>query len=223
VTDKELEVLVGRAVQAGKRLLASAWESMDGRSVPVSEDAVEAFYEGMRTNAPDDDEQVAGQRALAVLAEIASGGVAASDSDVQAEARRIVEGRDGLRGRMTRERLDDIVGRVEYEEKRFRTGVYGHGWFVQVEYTEPDVRTGEPALQRGRKWLVSRHATDSEVVQTCFAAVLASAEHQAREHFKYAPSRSERPRAIFGPHFSSDVLYGICGKRDNYDARDDPE
>lgn len=119
--------------------------------------------------------------------------------------------------------VEAIVGRVRYEEKRFRVGVMGDGFFVQIEYDEPDIRTNEMALQRGRKWYVSSYATESEIVQTCLAAVLASAEHQAREHFGYVPAGEKRPRAIFSPHFATDALYSICGKADSYDARDDPE
>lgn len=125
-------------------------------------------------------------------------------------------------GPMTLERLRELLSRVHFPDKAFRAGPYGHGWFVQIEYLEDDVRTGESSTQRGRKWVVSRHATESEVVQTCLTACLASAEHQVREHFTYQPTAADRPRAIFGPHFSSRVLYGICGKRENYDAREDP-
>lgn len=96
-------------------------------------------------------------------------------------------------------------------------------WFVQIEYMEPDVRTGEMELQRGRKWIVSRYATESEVVQTCLTAALRSAEHQVREHFKYRPNAEASPKAIFGPHFHAAALWGICGKPESYDARIDPE
>jgi hypothetical protein len=123
---------------------------------------------------------------------------------------------------LTSESLHEIVSRVHFE-KPFRIGDMDDGFFVQIEYWETDVVTHEPALQRGRKWYVSRHATMSEVVQTMLTAALASAEHQVREHFFYQPTPQDKPRAIFGPHFHSDVLYGICGKRDNYDARRDPE
>lgn len=148
--------------------------------------------------------------------------------------------------------VEAIVARVAYPGKEFRVGDMGDGFYVQIRYDEPDIRTGEVAPQGGRKWYVSRHATHSEVVQTCFQAVRASSEHQDREHFTYVgscptcegrglvaasaegPYRAEvsceacggsglgKPRAIFGPHFDSNVLYSICGKGVNYDARDDP-
>lgn len=119
------------------------------------------------------------------------------------------------------EDVQAVVDRVRFE-KDFRVGEQGEGFFVQIQYDEMDVITKEPAVQRGRKWYVSPWATDSEIVQTMLSAALASAEHQVREHFFYAPEPGMRARAIYGPHFSADVLYGICGKRENYDARDDP-
>ena len=52
----------------------------------------------------------------------------------------------------------------------------------------------------GRKWMLSPHMTDGEVVQTTLAAVLAWYEHEARETFKF------RGAAIFNPHLSLDAL-----------------
>lgn len=116
----------------------------------------------------------------------------------------------------------EIVGRVRFE-KQFRVGHMGDGFFVQIEYDEADVITGDAATQRGRKWYISPYATDSEIVQTMLRAAIDSAEHQVREHFFYKAPGGDKARAIFGPHFSSDALYSICGKRANYDAREDPE
>jgi hypothetical protein len=121
----------------------------------------------------------------------------------------------------TREEIEEIIARVVYEEKRFRLGVMGDGFFVQIEYDEADIRDGHMALQRGRKWYVSRFATESEIVQTMLTAALASAEHQCREHFAYRPAGADEAKPIYGPHFSAEALYGICGKPESYDARED--
>ena len=74
------------------------------------------------------------------------------------------------------------------------------GFYVQLRYLEPDIVTLEVEEQHARKWIVSRHACKSEVVQTVLKACLTSAEHMIREHFKY------RGVAIFGPHFDVDRL-----------------
>ena len=122
----------------------------------------------------------------------------------------------------TQEDVEAVVARIAYD-KRFRVGVMGEGYFVQIQYDEPDIHTGNMELQRGRKWYVSPWATDSEIVQTCLTAALASAEHQVREHFGYRPFPNRPARAIYGPHFSADHLWDICSNPDSYDARADPE
>ena len=59
-----------------------------------------------------------------------------------------------------------------------------------------------------RKWLLSRHMTKSEIVQTALKCVLTAIEHEARERFTY---RGER---VFGPHISIDELLRLaCEKR----------
>jgi hypothetical protein len=57
----------------------------------------------------------------------------------------------------------------------------------------------------GRKWMLSPHMTDGEVVQTVLAAVLAWYEHEAREAFKF------RGQAIFNPHLSLEALCKRAG------------
>lgn len=48
----------------------------------------------------------------------------------------------------------------------------------------------------GRKWYLSEHMTESEVVMTALLAVLKFEEHEAREAFAYEGV------AIFGPHLN---------------------
>lgn len=98
-------------------------------------------------------------------------------------------------------RAVEIVGRITYRP----------GWEVDVHWLDPGVTTrlylqvrfmdecsatGRVEEQRGRKWLLSEHMTESEVVQTALKAVLTAEEHEARERFKY------NGRALYGPHKS---------------------
>jgi hypothetical protein len=62
----------------------------------------------------------------------------------------------------------------------------------------------------GRKWILSDHMTDGEVVQTAMAAVLAWYEHEAREAFKF------RGKAIFNPHLS---LEALCARAEEEEHR----
>ncbi len=86
--------------------------------------------------------------------------------------------------------LDDI----EYRGWSFLVLPMGDGFCLQAAFYAGG------ALQRGRKWYVSTHATRSEVVQTALKAVLTAEEHEAREHFRY------KGKAIFFPHFDVDEL-----------------
>jgi hypothetical protein len=112
----------------------------------------------------------------------------------------------------------ELIGRIKFKDWMFFLGQDDDQLWVQVRYLEADVE-GDPRdpndleLQHGRKWLVSRHATPSEFVQTCFKAVVTSMEHQAREHFTYRGAR------IFGPHFDVEQLVKLCRSPECSDAR----
>ena len=57
-----------------------------------------------------------------------------------------------------------------------------------------DSATGEEVSWKGRKWLVSEHTKEGELVQTFLKAALTALEHELREGFRYCG------RAIFDPH-----------------------
>lgn len=60
--------------------------------------------------------------------------------------------------------------------------------YIQGEYHERDAEgpvDGAPLLQKTRKWLVSPHSTDTEIVETVFAMLQRSADHRIREFFTY--------------------------------------
>jgi hypothetical protein len=112
----------------------------------------------------------------------------------------------------------EILDRVRFKDWIFHLEEGGGRLWLQVRYLEADV-DGEPAeleIQHGRKWMLSRHATPSELVQTALAAVLASTEHQAREHFTYRGAR------VYGPHFDVEQLYRLCRTAECTDARQTP-
>jgi len=72
----------------------------------------------------------------------------------------------------------------------FEEGPLGNGWYLCVVFETAD------GLQQGRKWYVSPHSTESEVVQTALKALLTAAEHEIRETFRYQGA------AVFSPHFN---------------------
>lgn len=72
---------------------------------------------------------------------------------------------------------------------------YKPGWLFLVIGSDLQVEfRADSGIWRGRKWRLSEHMTDSEIVQTAFAAVLAAEEHEARELFLL------HGQAVLGPH-----------------------
>ncbi len=70
--------------------------------------------------------------------------------------------------------------------------------FAQIEdLTATCNVSGRPAPWRGRKWFLSDHMTDGEVVQTLLMATLAAIEHEVREQcqrrlLRRAPTQVDR-------------------------------
>jgi hypothetical protein len=98
-------------------------------------------------------------------------------------------------------RIQEIVDAVSFEDWKFilHYELPPVIW-LQVEFVAPDLVTGRPETQKGRKWLLSHHMTKSEIVGTCFKAIMTVVEHEVRETFKY------KKKAIYGPHFDVDWL-----------------
>lgn len=72
--------------------------------------------------------------------------------------------------------------------------------YLQIEFDGKCNFTGKQDTWKSRKWMLSVHMTESEVVQTAFKAVLTALEHEAREQFRY------KDVTIFDPHFDLDKL-----------------
>jgi hypothetical protein len=100
---------------------------------------------------------------------------------------------------LTNANISDITSRVRYErpgqpEWRITLGFGEDRPYIQVRgFTGADAWTG-------RKWYLSRHMTVSEVVTTCFKAIITAEEHETREFFTY------RLHPIFSPHFDVEAL-----------------
>lgn len=80
--------------------------------------------------------------------------------------------------------------------------------FLQIYKEGICNRTQEPYREGGRKWDVSAHATESEIVLTVFKACMTFVEHEYREQFKY------KGYCILDPHTSVDALIVACHHKD---------
>jgi len=114
---------------------------------------------------------------------------------------------------MTADDFRNILKGVTYPGYTYHVREFLNHCYLQIEFDAPDCKTGEAAIWKSRKWVLSQHMTRSEVVQTALAATLMAVEHEARERFKY------HGRAIFGPHFDVDFLHAMCNDQRAEDVR----
>lgn len=98
----------------------------------------------------------------------------------------------------------------------------GDGFLLQLVYYEPDSdHPGSlPVRQGTRKWYVSSHSTETEVVRTAYKCVLCSLEHRLGEHFRYQGSRVYGPHAAVGHLMALDCVEAqdvrpcaLCGQK----------
>ena len=99
-----------------------------------------------------------------------------------------------------------IVKLINYPDHEIRVLEKGDGFLIQLRYHEADINDpeGPPVLQSARKWYVSQYATESEVVETVYAAALRSAKHRVREHFRYSGAQ------VYSPHFDVNGRGQLC-------------
>lgn len=95
------------------------------------------------------------------------------------------------------DRIWAVLNRVAYLARSHMWGVELRGAGALLQFR---ARCGAQGMQGGRKFYVSAHATDSEIIQTALLAVLAFEEHEAREAFRVDGI------AAFSPHWPIDAL-----------------
>lgn len=96
--------------------------------------------------------------------------------------------------------LHTLTDQIAYRNWTLRCGEDESALWLQWTFSAPNNYTGQTEIQHGRKWRVSRHATDGEVVQTAFLAVLVAVEHEAREEFTY------QGEMLFNTHIDLDAM-----------------
>ena len=79
----------------------------------------------------------------------------------------------------------------------------GDGFLLQVIFEAICVKTGQKSEQRCRKWYISSHSCNSEIVRTALKAIEAAEIHELYENFTYKGAR------IFDPHLDTDRLANL--------------
>lgn len=87
---------------------------------------------------------------------------------------------------------------------------YKTNWYVVVVndkagiYLQLQCHSNGNLGLHGRKWRLSDHMTDSEIIQTAFKAFLTFEEHECREMFEFQGAK------VFGPHHDvHDLVFAI--------------
>ena len=104
--------------------------------------------------------------------------------------------------------FDKIVKEIKLPtEFSIRLDTHPEGrFYIQIRQESTCNRTGKPYNEGGRKWDLSQHMTESEVVFTAWKAYLTFIEHEAREQFHY------KGKKIFDPHIDVNALLEACEK-----------
>ena len=117
----------------------------------------------------------------------------------------------------TIESIKAVIADCQYNDWMFRVDTNEGGTpYVQVLFKDKDRITGKEEIQRCRKWMLSYHMGNSEVVRTVFQAIQGAVAHEVNEAFKYKGTR------IFNPHMDYDELaQAIRGKVVGVQLRDE--
>lgn len=89
--------------------------------------------------------------------------------------------------RVERDNVDPVNGRI----------------FIQIVFNAACTKTGEPQEWHGRKWYLSEHMTNDEIVKTVYSAYKAAIEHEVMESFKVDGI------ILFNPHLDFEKLLEI--------------
>lgn len=112
--------------------------------------------------------------------------------------------------------LEVMVARCRYPGFEFKvSGTIDEPWCQIVCPEGIDTATGAPMAWKGRKWKLSKWMTDTEIVQTLWAAVQRAILHEASELFRFDG------QAIYDRHLSVHRLADLCRRDDALDGRDE--
>lgn len=109
-----------------------------------------------------------------------------------------------------------VLSRISYPGYDIQIRWEDHQPYLRVECIEGVCNvTGRQLVWFGRKWRLSTHMTDGEVVQTAFMAVMAANEHETREKITY------RGVSVFDPHYDIEKLAALRSQPDALKERDE--
>lgn len=117
----------------------------------------------------------------------------------------------------TLEEVKDFVSNMRFEifgkeltilvkyDQAFGEGI-NRRIYIQMEYTDICRTTQEERVWRGRKFQISEHMTDDEIVKTAYVAFEACVKHEVMEGFTF------NGVCIFNPHIDYKALMSVSDK-----------
>lgn len=94
-----------------------------------------------------------------------------------------------------------ILLSIEYKNWSIIATQKGDGFLLQVQFMGFDTDgSGKEELQKCRKWYISAHSCDAEIIRTCFLAIKQAEEHEICERFKY------KGEQIYNPHIDPEQM-----------------
>jgi hypothetical protein len=112
--------------------------------------------------------------------------------------------------------IKDVLSRVSFPNYTFNVKENTAGLYLQIMCQGKCNVTGDDSKWFSRKWTLSYHMTDGEIVQTAFKAVMTAVEHEVRELFTY------RDESIFDPHYDVEKLVELRKQADSVVERERP-
>ena len=106
----------------------------------------------------------------------------------------------------TLENIKKLVSGVSFKHWEYLVRMDENRPYMQIKFYAPDNMTGEPSQHSCRKWMLSYHMTDDEIVSTAMAATLMAVEHETREQFKW------EGQPVFRPHMRVRELHSLSSR-----------
>jgi len=108
----------------------------------------------------------------------------------------------------TLKNIQKLVAGVSFNDWNYLVRMDNKRPYLQIKFMAPDNMSDSPALivQNCRKWMLSYHMTDDEIISTAMAATITAVEHETREQFKW------EGQPIFRPHYSVRELHALSAR-----------
>ena len=110
---------------------------------------------------------------------------------------------------MNKEQIQELVSHISFEvlNTKFKYLVkedsLGGRVYIQLAFASPDAITGDMTEWTSRKYYLSEHMIEDEIVKTCFMAAKQCVEHEVMEGFQFDS------KVVFNPHVNFRALLSI--------------